>query len=137
MRMGLLKAVQEIAEVSSDVKQLVNIQDECGNTLALIATRRQDLTALQWLHENGADFTIGDYQNRTPESVSKHDGNEVIIHYIKTQEVLKQPPVKKSDKPIKSKSLSEILREERTRLLNQKKIRDNNRKGRWDTGTGP
>lgn len=60
----------------------VNAQDVNGTTPALLAAKRNDLTMLKLLVENGADVTIGDQLDQTPMLWALHNENDEMAEFI-------------------------------------------------------
>ncbi len=132
MQMGILKAVQEMADMQPKETRLnfLNYQDELGETLVMCATRRQDIQALLWLKEEGADFELGDYNKRTPQSVAKESNNPLLLALVtrNMEEFKRLDTLRKaqpsSTQPPRALSMQEILRQTKNRLI-QKKISQN------------
>lgn len=77
--LGHFSAVKELLLAMPDEQRIkeINSFSSTGQTLVLTATRRNNLDALKWLIDNGADPSIADPSGRTAEGwarVKKYEG---------------------------------------------------------------
>ena len=127
MRMGLLTGVQQMADMYAKEDRLtfLNSQDDRGESLVLCATTRQDVRALLWLKKEGADFEVGDYRGRTPQSVAKESKNDLLLALVTNNmeefERLYALHKAKAQKPTRYASLADIVQQERKRLIQERK----------------
>ncbi|KAK9409399.1 Aspg: 60 kDa lysophospholipase [Crotalus adamanteus] len=81
------KFIQEIAKylLISCKEELTAVRDALTPSLACVAAKNGDLTALKVLQDLGGNLSSGDYDGRTPLHVASCEGNlKVVRHLLKS-----------------------------------------------------
>ncbi len=77
---GQIEAVKDLIENKSNV----NVENEFGQSAALMAAKQNNLEILQMLADTGADFSASDFMEQTPLYWAQHHKNKEMINLINT-----------------------------------------------------